>query len=606
MDKPDYSQWSNPDLIARVESLEAQLLSKNKQLVFQASLLATSANEVDRYDPSSRAIASSPQPKSSRVFNASRYSTRHIALKFAYLGQNYNGFEYHTGNDTPLPTVEEKLWKALNKAKLIFPTPDPAIEEGHLNWTGCEYSKCGRTDRGVSAFGQVIGIRVRSNRPLPPPAADPIPRSSSAGSEDNEPNAASGPLADDGDGLDSPTRENSTNSFNPITDELPYTQILNRLLPPDIRILAWCPDPPPNFSARFSCRERRYKYFFTNPAFTPTPHQSPSSTAGGMPNNSQKCPEGWLDIDRMRTAAPHFTGLHDFRNFCKVDPSKQIENFSRRIFHADIEGPLPASSSSPNFPSPFAPDPTSPSSSTLSSPHTPTANSATPELYAFTLHGSAFLWHQVRHMVAILFLIGQGLESPALIPALLDVTANPAKPQYDMADDAPLVLWDCLFPDLADEGSERPTESKGDAMAWRWVGEENRAGGEGGEGRERRGWAKDAKWGVGGLVPEMWKVWRRRKMDEVLAGSLLNLTLQQGHEERASEEGGGGGNSKGRGSDKVFLGGDSCKLVGKYCPIMERPRLDSVEVINRRYVKRMEAQGKKVWGADGRTEESPA
>ena len=29
-----------------------------------------------------------------------------------------------------------------------------------------------------------------------------------------------------------------------------------------------------------------------------------------------------------------------------------------------------------------------------------------------TIKGSAFLWHQVRCMVAILFLIGQGLESP--------------------------------------------------------------------------------------------------------------------------------------------------------------------------------------------------
>jgi hypothetical protein len=29
-----------------------------------------------------------------------------------------------------------------------------------------------------------------------------------------------------------------------------------------------------------------------------------------------------------------------------------------------------------------------------------------------TIKGSAFLWHQVRCMVAVLFLIGQGLESP--------------------------------------------------------------------------------------------------------------------------------------------------------------------------------------------------
>lgn len=34
------------------------------------------------------------------------------------------------------------------------------------------------------------------------------------------------------------------------------------------------------------------------------------------------------------------------------------------------------------------------------------------ELWFMRIKGSAFLWHQVRCMVAVLFLIGQGLESP--------------------------------------------------------------------------------------------------------------------------------------------------------------------------------------------------
>ena len=58
-----------------------------------------------------------------------------------------------------------------------------------------------------------------------------------------------------------------------------------------------------------------------------------------------------------------------------------------------------------------------------------------------------FLWHQVRCMVAILFLVGQGLEDPAIVNALLDVEGNEhiGRPQYEMADDGPLVLWDCRF-----------------------------------------------------------------------------------------------------------------------------------------------------------------
>ena len=58
-----------------------------------------------------------------------------------------------------------KSWKALNRARLIFPKDAHPLAPGEVNWEGTEYSKCGRTDKGVSAFGQVIGIRV-SNRPL--------------------------------------------------------------------------------------------------------------------------------------------------------------------------------------------------------------------------------------------------------------------------------------------------------------------------------------------------------------------------------------------------------------------------------------------------------
>ena len=43
--------------------------------------------------------------------------------------------------------------------------------------------------------------------------------------------------------------------------EIPYMHILNNVLPDDIRVLAWAPVGP-DFSARFSCLQRTYKYFF--------------------------------------------------------------------------------------------------------------------------------------------------------------------------------------------------------------------------------------------------------------------------------------------------------------------------------------------------------
>ncbi|KAL3592615.1 hypothetical protein D5086_011255 [Populus alba] len=42
------------------------------------------------------------------------------------------------------------------------------------------------------------------------------------------------------------------------------------------------------------------------------------------------------------------------------------------------------------------------------------------QLCAIKIKGSAFLLHQVCCMVAVLLMIGQGLESPELIDALLD------------------------------------------------------------------------------------------------------------------------------------------------------------------------------------------
>lgn len=47
----------------------------------------------------------------------------------------------------------------------------------------------------------------------------------------------------------------------PTEGEIDYVSVLNRALPPDIRILGWSPAPE-GFSARFSCVSREYRYYF--------------------------------------------------------------------------------------------------------------------------------------------------------------------------------------------------------------------------------------------------------------------------------------------------------------------------------------------------------
>jgi len=593
----DYTTYSTSDLISRITALESKLREQTAQIA--ASTTASPAS-LDTRPQNQRNGSPSRPSRRVKPFNPSLYSTRHIALKFSYLGQRYNGYEHANGTVPPKPTIEEVLWKALRKARLISPDLDDGADQSFdvvwdrradvytadrdggvngngksklsLNWEGCQYSKCGRTDRGVSAFGQVIGVRVRSNRPLPKlapqresvngveqetPRSRPISRSSSSSNVDGMMSGM------DVDGFDSDTYEKA---FDPINDELPYVSILNSILPSDIRILAWCPDPPANFDARFSCRERRYKYFFTNPAFCPTPGPTGLKYADGTEATVR---EGWLDIAKMREAAKKLEGLHDFRNLCKIDASKQMSSCERRITFADIQevdvgggtafgedpalsdGKDPTSSTMPSLPSIWG----------IRDPPRPGG----PKVYAFAVHGSAFLWHQVRCMVAILFLVGQGLEDPSVVDDLLDVEKNPGRPMYEMADDAPLVLWDCIFPD---DGTN--------SLRWIYAGDESTI-----PALTTKG---DGKYGLGGVVDELWTQWRSAKMQEILAGRLLDLAIGQGDRSALHRGGFRDPPNVAFRSQKVFDGSETARMVGAYVPVMKKPTMDALEAQNAKYV----------------------
>ncbi|KAL2855304.1 pseudouridine synthase [Aspergillus pseudoustus] len=569
--QPDYSTWSTTSLIDRITELERQLHTRTAE--YRPKPQEQQPEKIPRwlatgkYSPDDIAhVPGARIPKPPRKMDPSKYNFRHIALKFAYLGQRYNGLEHANNNVTPLPTIEEELWKALRKTRLIFPTDmdDDAgldlLDEGrgtepiNISWEGCEYSKAGRTDRGVSAFGQVVGIKVRSARPK---HKEPEPGESSDA-----------------------TINNTDEKWDNVADELPYISLLNKTLPADIRVLAWCANPPEGFDARFSCRGRHYKYFFTQPAFSPTPGPIGFAPRGGPNASTPNYREGWLDIDAMREAAKHFEGVHDFRNFCKVDTSKQLENFSRIIYRSDVELLDPESDlgyvDAPDFRALARPA----ADNTIEKPQS--SSPAGSQVYVFDLQGSAFLWHQVRHMVAILFLVGQGLESPSIVPELLDVSKNPCKPIYEMASDAPLVLWDCTFP-------EEGTDSRVDALEWVYAGDARQT---------RSQYARGGgKYGASGVIEDLWSVWRQRKMDEILAGALLDLVVKQGDQSSAQFT-----NVKnvereirGRGK-KVFNGANEAKIGGKYIPLMQKRKIEAVEVLNARY---LAAKQRKMEGKEG-------
>eukprot|EP00047_Mylnosiga_fluctuans_P008967 m.9492 g.9492 ORF g.9492 m.9492 type:complete len:418 (-) comp2417_c0_seq1:35-1288(-) len=313
----------------------------------QAPLPDPAAGQADRKrkDPGTpEAGAEGPAKagrREKRGLDWTKHNERHVAIRIAYLGAKYDGF---ASQETTEQTIEGHLFAALTKTCLVRDRATAA------------YSRCGRTDKGVSAFGQVISLNVRCKART---GVGVIAKATAAGASDD-------------------------------VEEINYVQVLNRVLPEDIRAVAWAPVPV-DFDARFSCLYRTYKYYFVR---------------------------GRLDIERMHTAAQAFVGEHDFRNFCKMDIANEISNFTRRILHfsaALSEG---------------------------SDPDDPLA------LCEFTITGFAFLWHQVRCMTAVLFMIGRGEEDPSIIPRLLDIAAHPRKPQYGLASDLPLVLFDCGFEDV--------------------------------------------------------------------------------------------------------------------------------------------------------------
>ena len=305
-----------------------------------------------------------------RKFDMGRHCQRHVALRVAYVGTAYQGFAWQ---DTTADTVEGRLLEALVKTCLI------------ADRKNCDLSRGGRTDKGVSALGQVVALRLRSNLTcgdgiLPP--TDP---------------AAAAKLAEAAAAKGASSSE---------TVEIDYVRIINRVLPEDIRVVAWQPVPA-HFSARFSATHRTYKYFFT---------------------------QSGRDIERMAEAARSLVGEHDFRNLCKIDPT--ITNFRRTILSVDLQpvpgfrGAAPAEVATPLVDG--LPPATEPQA-----------------VWELTVSGYAFLWHQVRCMVAILFLVGERKEAPSIVRELLDIERYPARPQYEMASDAPLLLYSIGYEDVA-------------------------------------------------------------------------------------------------------------------------------------------------------------
>lgn len=321
------------ELISRVVSLEKHV----KQL---RNVIAKNSN-------SEMPEVLNEQKTNKKKFEFAKFKRRHVLLKVCYFGWDYMGFAVQ---EDAGKTIESELFAALLRTRLI--------ESRQIS----NYHRCGRTDRGVSAFSQVISLDLRTN-------------------------------LSEGDGIFTP-EEYTGNNTNVKSTEIDYCHILNRNLPDDIKVTAWAPAPILNYSARFDCEGRTYRYFF---------------------------PRGGLDITRMEAGGSRLLGEHDFRNFCKMDVNNGVVNYMRRIDQLTVTCVL---RDNPGVDSPY-------------------------DMCQLTIVGKAYLWHQIRCIVSVLFLVGEGKEETSVIDELLDVKSNPCRPSYGMASDLPLNLFDCQFNDIS-------------------------------------------------------------------------------------------------------------------------------------------------------------
>lgn len=289
-----------------------------------------------------------------RQFSFNKYKQRHIALKILYFGWDYDGIADQDDNKN---TVEFHLFEALMKTCLIE------------NKTSCSYNRCGRTDKGVSSYGQVVNLNVKSNL---------INEKDSKNIGLFTPKGYTGLSCGEDD-------MKQRVEFN-------YVLMLNRVLPENVIVIAWTPVDK-NFSSRFSCQRRSYSYMF---------------------------PLGNLCLKSMKTALDLLVGEHDFRNFCSYDLKNGVFNHERTIVSVAINPIISKSDGEHLIINPYS-------------------------FYEVEIVGQAFLYHQIRCIMTVIFLVGSGKESPSVVENLLDINMCSSKPHYNYASSMPLCLTSCDF-----------------------------------------------------------------------------------------------------------------------------------------------------------------
>lgn len=159
-----------------------------------------------------------------------------------------------------------------------------------------------------------------------------------------------------------------------------FSYALNQMLPEDIRVRA-SGEVSPDFHPRHCDSRKTYEYHIWNAPF-PNPLKRLYAHFTYVP----------LDIERMRQAAAHLVGEHDFASFCSA--GSQAETTVRTIYALDVE--------------------------------------KSGEEIVIRVTGSGFLYHMVRIIAGTLMEAGCGRMEPERIKEILEArdraAAGPTAP----------------------------------------------------------------------------------------------------------------------------------------------------------------------------------
>ena len=186
-----------------------------------------------------------------------------VALIFGYVGDAYHGLQRNDAQDT-VPTVEGELWKAIGQLH-------PSVETArHLKVNPPALSRAARTDRGVHAVANVLGVSL--------PALG-----------------------------GSSTR---------------WLQQLNAVLPADVRVLRRVRTTA-EFHAQRNCERRRYEYLLPYDVLCP-------GRAGDGPPSAD---EVVRVRQQLKALLKRFHGTRDYRHFTRGSAQYQAaHDMCRHVF----------------------------------------------------------------------------------------------------------------------------------------------------------------------------------------------------------------------------------------------------------------------------------